>query len=90
MVLGGVVDGVPLLGVPPVELPLEPFDPSLFLFFFVSPGTTGSPAVTGGITGWTVCVVPAPLSLPPPLDAIAITTIRKKATPASAASLRRR
>jgi hypothetical protein len=33
--------------------------------------------------------VPALLSPPPPLEAIAITTIRKKATPDSATSLRR-
>jgi hypothetical protein len=86
------LDGVPELGVPPPEPPIgvppEPF--WLFLFFFLSPGCTGWPLVTGGSTGWTVCVVPDPLPPPPPLEAIAITTIRKNAAAASAANLRRR
>jgi hypothetical protein len=85
------VTGVPELGVPPPEPPIgAPPSPSFaFLFFFVSPGCTGSPVLTGGTTGCTVSVDPE-LSSPPPLDATAITTIRKKATTASATSRRRR
>jgi hypothetical protein len=88
---GVPVDGVEL-GVPPPEppigVPLDPLWP--FLFFFLSPGCTGSPLVTGGITGCTVWVDPEPLPPPPPPDAMAITTIRKNAAPTSATSLRRR
>jgi hypothetical protein len=82
---------VPELGVPPPDPPIgDPFDPlPAFLFFFLSPGCTGSPVVTGGTMGTVVWLELDP-SLPPPLDAIAITTIRKKATAASATSLRRR
>jgi hypothetical protein len=85
------VAGVPELGVPPPEPPIgvppEPF--FAFLFFFVSPGCTGWPLVTGGTTGCTVWLDPEPPP-PPPLDAIAITTIRKKAIATSATSRRRR
>jgi hypothetical protein len=85
------VAGVPVLGVPPPEPPIgaPPLPSFAFLFFFVSPGCTGSPVVTGGTTGCTVWLDPEPSS-PPPLDATAITTIRKKATTASATSRRRR
>jgi hypothetical protein len=89
---GVLVDGVPLLGVPPPEPPIaappDPFWP--FLFFFLSPGCTGSPLVTGGITGTVSVELELGVVPPPPLEAIAITTIRKKAAPASATSLRRR
>jgi hypothetical protein len=83
--------GVPELGVPPPEPPMDvpPVPFFAFLFFFVSPGCTGFPLVTGGTTGCTVWLDPDPPP-PPPLDAIAITTIRKNATPASATSRRRR
>ena len=80
------------LGVPPPEPPIgAPLSDPLFafLFFFLSPGCTGSPVVTGGTTG-TVVWLELELSSPPPLDAIAITTISRKAIAASAASLRRR
>jgi hypothetical protein len=85
------VAGVPELGVPPPEPPIgaPPLPFFAFLFFFVSPGWTGSPVVTGGTTGCTVWLDPELLS-PPPLDATAITTIRKNATTASATSRRRR
>jgi hypothetical protein len=85
------VAGVPLLGVPPPEPPIgaPPLPFFAFLFFFVSPGWTGSPVVIGGTTGCTVWLDPEPPP-PPPLDATAITTIRKNATTASAASRRRR
>jgi hypothetical protein len=88
----GAGAGVPELGVPPPDPPIgvPVSDPSFaFLFFFLSPGCTGSPVVTGGTTG-TVVWLELELSSPPPLDAIATTTISKKATTASAASLRRR
>jgi len=83
--------GVPELGVPPPDPPIAAPPPEFFafLFFFVSPGCTGLPPVTGGAIGWTVWLEPDPPP-PPPLDAIAITTIRKNATPASATSRRRR
>jgi hypothetical protein len=50
------VDGLPELGVPPPEPPIgAPPDPFFaFLFFFVSPGCTGLPPVTGGEIGCTV------------------------------------
>jgi hypothetical protein len=83
--------GVPVLGVPPPEPPIgaPPFPFFAFLFFFLSPGWTGSPVGTGVVTGCTVSVDPELLP-PPPLDATAITTIRKNATTASATSRRRR
>lgn len=87
----GVADGVPELGVPPPEPPIgEPPDPfPAFLFFFLSPGCTGWPVVTGGTTGCSVWLDPEPPP-PPPLDATAITTIRKNATTTTATSRRRR
>ncbi len=91
--LEGVVEGVagvPVLGVPPVaEPPLE--DPPLelpFLFFFVVLGEAGVPVVTGGVTGAIVLLLD--FEPPPPLEAMAITTIRKNAAAARATSLRRR
>lgn len=90
--VAGVPDegGVPVLGVPVEGTPVEPPPVSFaFLRFFVSPGSTGSPVVTGGVTGCTVSLLEGVL-LSPPLEAIAITTMRKKATAASATSLRRR
>jgi hypothetical protein len=87
------VAGVPDEGVPPPEPPTEtppPVEPFAFLFFFLSPGWTGSPPVTGGATGWTVWLEFELLLLPPLHDAIAITTIRKSTAPATAASRRRR
>jgi hypothetical protein len=85
------VAGVPELGVPPPEPPIgvPPLPFFAFLFFFVSPGWTGLPVVTGGTTGCTVWLDPDPPP-PPPLDATAITTIRKKAATATATSRRRR
>lgn len=88
--LGGVlVDGVPVLGVPPVASPDEPEPFWFFLFFFLSPGATGSPLVIGATTGTVSVELEFEGVSPPPLEAIAITTIRKKATPDSATSLRR-
>jgi hypothetical protein len=84
----GVPDGaagVTALGVapaPPLEVPVFVF------FFLLSPGATGLPVEIGG--AGCANVDELGLELPPPLDATAITTIRKKATPASATSLRRR
>jgi hypothetical protein len=82
---GGVAElgGAPLGTLPP-DVPSP-----LFFFFFASPGCTGSPVETGG-AGGAISGVVAGLEPPPPLDAIAITTIRKNAATASAASLRRR
>jgi hypothetical protein len=92
---GGVavppLEGVPELGVlPPDEPPLDelPPEPDL-LFFFLSDGVTGVPLVIGGTTGWVVCVLEFDVE-PPPLDATAITTIRKNASTTTATSLRRR
>jgi hypothetical protein len=97
---GGVYDGVPVpppdgvpegaAGVPVLgAAPVPPPDVPLFaLFFLVLLGVTGLPVEIGGGGAWNVLVLePEP---PPPLDATAITTIRKKATPTSATSLRRR
>src|SRR4051794_20335070 len=86
------VTGLPEEGVPPPEPPIEIPPPTLFafLFFFLSPGCTGTPPVTGGATRCTVWPEFELPLLPPPLDAIAITTIRKSATPARAMSRRRR
>jgi hypothetical protein len=85
------VTGVPELGVPPPEPPMgEPPEPLFpFLFFFLSPGCTGWPVVTGGTTGCTVGLAPVPPP-PPPLDATAITTIRKNTITTAATSRRRR
>jgi hypothetical protein len=82
---GVAVEGVPVEPPLGVEVPLPSF---AFLFFFLSPGCTGSPVTAGGTvcTGWVDSVEP---SLPPPLDATAITTIRKKAATATATSRRR-
>jgi hypothetical protein len=46
-------DGVPELGVPPPEPPIgaPPRVFLAFLFFFVSPGCTGFPVVTGAMGG---------------------------------------
>ena len=47
-------DGVPVLGVPPPEPPIGvpvPLPSFAFLFFFLSPGTTGVPVVTGAGAG---------------------------------------
>jgi hypothetical protein len=86
-----VPDGVPELGVPPPDPPIDAPPPfCAFLFFFLSPGCTGLPPVTGGVIGWTVWLELEPPPPPPLLDAIAITTIRKKTTPTSATSRRRR
>jgi hypothetical protein len=80
------VAGVPVLGVapaPPLEVPLFA---SFFLLALA--GVTGLPVEIGGGGDWNVSELePEP---PPPLAATAITTIMKKATPASATSLRRR
>jgi hypothetical protein len=87
--LDGVPDGVagvPVLGVAPVP----PLEGAAFVVVFclALPGVTGLPVEIGGGGDWNVSELePEP---PPPLAAIAITTIRKKATPASATSLRRR
>jgi hypothetical protein len=88
----GVPLGVPVLGVPPPEPPIgvPPVFWFAFLLRFLSPGCTGSPVVTGGTTGCTVWVEPEEPPLPPPLDATAITTIRKNAATATATSRRRR
>lgn len=85
------VTGVPVLGVPPPEPPIgaPPFWCLAFLFFFLSPGWTGWPVGTGVAAGSVVWLDPELLP-PPPLDATAITTIRKNATTASATSRRRR
>lgn len=84
-------DGVPELGVPPPEPPIgvPPLPFFALLFFFWSPGCTGLPPVTGGRTDGTVWLELEP-EPPPPLDAIAITTIRKNAAATSATSRRRR
>jgi hypothetical protein len=87
---GTGVTGVPLLGVPPPEPPAAV--PPLFfafLFFLVSPGWTGLPPSTGAGAAEGTVVLDEELLLPP-LDATAITTIRKNATTASAMSRRRR
>jgi hypothetical protein len=49
-------DGLPDEGVPPPDPPIgaPPTPFFAFLFFFVSPGCTGFPPVTGGVIGWTV------------------------------------
>src|SRR4051812_33319178 len=86
------VTGLPDEGVPPPEPPIEmpPPDWFAFLFFFLSPGCTGTPPVMGGlVTGWTVSLE-FELPLLPPLDAIAIRTIRNSAPPPRATSRRRR
>lgn len=85
-------EGVPELGVPPPDPPIgtPPLTVVAFLFFFLSPGWTGFPAVTGGAIGWTVWLEPDPPPPPPPLDATAMTTIRKNAAATSATSRRRR
>jgi hypothetical protein len=85
------VTGLPEDGVPPPDPPIGAPPPEFpaFLFFFLSPGCTGTPPVTGGVTAGIV-VLEFELPPPPPLDAIAITTIRKSAAPAKAASRRRR
>jgi hypothetical protein len=86
-------DGDPVLGVPPPDPPIgvPPLEPLFaFLFFFLSPGCTGSPVVTGGTTGCTVWLEPDEPPPPPPLDATAITTMRKNAATATATSRRRR
>lgn len=90
---GVPVEGVAVLGVPPPEPPIGvplPEPSFAFLFFFLSPGCTGSPAVTGGVVTGSTVVLELDEPPPPPLDAIAITTIRKKAATASATSRRRR
>jgi hypothetical protein len=86
--LDGVDDGAGVaLGVAPDLGVVE--EPFFFFFGFLrSPGTTGWPVLIGGAGGWIVWVLdPDP---PPPLDAIATTTIRKNAMPTSATSRRRR
>jgi hypothetical protein len=70
----------PLLGVEPPELPE-------LLFFLVVEGVV-TPPETGVVDGWKVGT--GVDFDPPPLDAMAITTIRKKRTPPRATSLRRR
>lgn len=85
-------EGAGELGVPPVEPPPVDVPPEAFFFFLflaASPGTTGVPAVTGGTIGCVVWVLELELELPP-LDATAITTIRKNANTTAAMSLRRR
>jgi hypothetical protein len=82
----GVGAGVavpPLEPVPGVEVPELPE----LRFFFEVEGVV-TPPVTGVVDGWNVGTGAG--FEPPPLDAIATTTIRKKITPASATSLRRR
>lgn len=78
--------GVPVLGAapaPPLGVPSV-----VVVFVLVLAGLTGFPVEIGGGGDWNVSEFePEP---PPPLEAIAITTIRKKATPTSATSLRRR
>jgi hypothetical protein len=86
--LDGVPDGaagVTALGVAPAP-PLE--EPLFAFFFLLSPGAIGLPVEIGGAGCWNVDEFEP--ELPPPLEATAITTIRKNATPATATSLRRR
>jgi hypothetical protein len=88
---GVPVEGVAVLGVPPPEPPMgvPVSEPSLaFLFFFLSPGCTGSP-VTGATGAGVVVTLESDEPLPPPLDATAITTIRKKTATTAATSRRR-
>jgi hypothetical protein len=87
---GGVPDGtagVPVLGVAgmaPLETPVS----GVVLLLLAFAGVTGLPVEIGGGGAWNVSELELEL---PPLEAIAITTIRKKAATApSATSLRRR
>jgi hypothetical protein len=84
------VDGVPVAGVPALGVaPAVGVVVVVVLpFFFLSPGVTAWPVGRGGAGGWIVCVLD--LEPPPPLEAIAITTIRKNAAAAAATNLRRR
>jgi hypothetical protein len=77
------------VAVPPLEPELGVVlpDPSLFLSFDDESGVV-TPPDSGVVVGWKVGGG-VDLS-PPPLDAIATTTIRKKRTPPRATSLRRR
>jgi hypothetical protein len=84
------VDGVPVAGVPVLGVApaVGVVVVVVFPLFFLSPGATAWPVGSGGAVGWIVWVLD--LEPPPPLDATAITTIRKKAATAAATSLRRR
>jgi hypothetical protein len=84
--VAGVADGVPELGVAPPLGTAVVVVPCFF--FFLSPGATAWPLGSGGAGGWTVCELD--FDPPPPLEATAITTIRKKMPTAAATSLRRR
>jgi hypothetical protein len=86
--VAGVADGAAALGVaPPLGAAVAVVVLPRF-FFFRSPGATAWPLGSGGAGGWIVCVLD--LGPPPPLEATAITTIRKKTATAAATSLRRR
>jgi hypothetical protein len=81
------------LGAGAAEPPLDP-DPGVdvpdpeFLFFFEGDEGVVTPPEIGVVDGWKVGTGAG--FDPPPLDAIAITTMRKKMAPTRATSLRRR
>jgi hypothetical protein len=81
--LGAGVAAPPLEPDPGVDVP----EPEL-LFFFDGDCGVVTPPESGVVEGWKVGTGAG--FEPPPLDAIATTTIRKKTTPTSATSLRRR
>jgi hypothetical protein len=83
----GVAAGVPLGVAPPLGTAGVVVVRPCF-FFLRSEGVTACPLGSGGAGGWTVCVLD--FDPPPPLEATAITTIRKKTPTPAATSLRRR
>jgi hypothetical protein len=88
------VTGVPDEGATPPDPPPPLMPPGVapvpFLPFFLVVDGTVTPPETGGATAGIVWLEFELLLLPPPLDAIAITMIRKTATAPSAMSRRRR
>jgi hypothetical protein len=87
-------DCPPLSLEPPLELdPEDELDESslLLLPLVVSPGCDGSPLVTGADGCGRLSVLPLDfVEVPPPLEAITTSTIKKSTATPAATSLRRR
>jgi hypothetical protein len=88
---GAPVDGAGAAVPPPEPAPGDTEPPPLVDVFFDVPDDGDgvvTPAPSGVVVGWKVCV--DFVDEPPPLDAITINTITNRTTPPNATSRRRR